>query len=171
MDTTIAIPKPTILEPKIESIPRALRAYPSWVVWRLEKGKDKKWTKVPRKALSDRRASHSDLRTWCAYPDACEAYQGGGYDGLGFVFSTGDPFTGIDLDECRDPDSGDLSPLAQEVIAMLDGLAYVELSATGTGVHLIVRGRVRKPVKNDDAGVEIYSAHRFFTITGRKLHD
>jgi putative DNA primase/helicase len=45
---------------------------------------------------------------------------------------------------------------------------YVEISPSGTGIHIIVEGSVR------DGGmrkgkVEMYGRGRFFTITGRSL--
>jgi len=169
VNSTIALPRPAILEPKLEGIPRELKTYPSWVVWRLEvreNGRSEpKWTKAPYSSLSGSRASHSDSRTWCPFPDALLAYQEGGYDGIGYVFSSGCPFTGVDIDGCRDLETGELNPLAQEIIGMFPR-AYAELSASGTGVHLIVRGRAPRPVKNDASGVEVYSMLRFFTITG-----
>jgi putative DNA primase/helicase len=41
--------------------------------------------------------------------------------------------------------------------------SYTELSATGTGLHIIVRGNVPNRRKGE---VEVYSSKRFFTVTG-----
>ena len=86
------------------------------------------------------------------------------YDGIGFVFSSADPFVGIDLDRCRDPEDGEITGWAQKIISRVQE-GYVEASPSGTGVHIIVQGAVR------DGGmrkgkVEMYSRERFFTITG-----
>jgi putative DNA primase/helicase len=79
---------------------------------------------------------------------------------VGFVFSTGDPYTGIDLDNCVD-ESGDIALWALEVVRYFD--SYTELSATGTGLHIILRGDIPNRRKGD---VEVYSSKRFFTVTG-----
>jgi putative DNA primase/helicase len=76
------------------------------------------------------------------------------------VFSSGDPYTGIDLDNCVDED-GEIALWALEIARYLD--SYTELSATATGLHIIVRGDVPNRRKGN---VEVYSSKRFFTVTG-----
>jgi putative DNA primase/helicase len=98
--------------------------------------------------------------TWSAFEEALEAYENGEYAGLGFVFCSGDPYTGVDLDHCVD-ENGEIGLWALEIVRYLD--SYIELSATGTGLHIIVRGDVPNRRKGD---VEIYSSKRFFTVTG-----
>jgi putative DNA primase/helicase len=151
--------------PIAANVPEQLTERPQWVNWRLEE-RDGKPTKVPYTPGTLRRASTTDLLTWRSFSEALAAYEAGEppYDGIGFVFSSGDPFAGIDLDDCRDPESGEVAPWAQKIIdAAHDG--YVEGSPSGSGVHIIVEGRVR------DGGmrkgpIEMYSRERFFTITG-----
>ena len=89
-----------------------------------------------------------------------EAYKIGEYAGIGFVFSSADPYTGIDLDNCVDGD-GEIALWALEIVRYFD--SYTELSATGTGLHVIVRGEVPNRRNGD---VEVYSSKRFFTVTG-----
>jgi putative DNA primase/helicase len=86
---------PHILPLRAENIPGELKARPQWVVW---KAVGEKPDKVPYSARSGRRASSTDLLTWGTFQEALEAYQNGEYAGLGFVFSSADPYTGIDLD-------------------------------------------------------------------------
>jgi primase-polymerase (primpol)-like protein len=74
------------------------------------------------------------------------------------MFSSADPNTGIDLDNCVDED-GEIALWAQEMARYFD--SYTELSATGTGLHIIVRGNVPNRRKG-----EVYSSKRFFTVTG-----
>jgi primase-polymerase (primpol)-like protein len=94
-------------------------------------------------------------------------YQDGHCDGIGFVFSSADPFVGIDLDDCRNPETGEIAAWAQKIISRVQE-GYIEISPSGTGVHIIVEGSVR------DGGmrkgkVEMYGRGRFFTVTGRVL--
>jgi primase-polymerase (primpol)-like protein len=88
----------------------------------------------------------------------------GGYDGVGFVFSPGDPYAGVDLDNCRDSESAALDAWASELVATLDG--YTEVSPSGTGVHVIVRGAAPN---RQDGRIEAYSSGRYFTVTGRAI--
>jgi putative DNA primase/helicase len=158
-----------------ENIPDELTERPQWVCWRLEE-RDEKLTKVPYKPGTVRRASSTDSATWSTFEEALKAYEFGyddrsdveyyepSYDGIGFVFSDDDPFCGIDLDKCRNPISGDIAPWAQEILTRVSG-GYVEISPSGTGIHIIVRAGVRGGGMRRGP-VEMYSRARFFTITG-----
>src|SRR3954452_23419859 len=103
--------------PTIENIPEQLTERPQWVCWRLEE-RDGKKTKVPYTPGTERRASSTDLMTWRTFSEAQQAYEQSEppYDGIGFVFCSADPFAGVDLDECRDPESGKIEEWAQKII-------------------------------------------------------
>jgi putative DNA primase/helicase len=150
-------PNKRLLLVKEESIPEELRVRPQWVVW---KAVGDKPDKVPYSARSGRRASSTDLLTWSTFQKALKAYESGEYAGVGFVFSSADPYTGIDLEDCVDAD-GEIALWALEIIRYFD--SYTEFSATGSGLHIIVRGDVPNRRKGE---VEVYSLKRFFTVTG-----
>jgi putative DNA primase/helicase len=150
-------PNKRLLLVKEESIPEELRVRPQWVVW---KAVGDKPDKVPYSARTGRKASSTDLLTWSTFQEALETYENGGYAGLGFVFSSADPYTGIDLDDCVDA-TGEIALWALEIVRYFD--SYTELSATGSGLHVIVRGNAPNRRKGD---VEVYSSKRFFTVTG-----
>jgi putative DNA primase/helicase len=145
-------------------VPEVLRRRPQWVVWRYEK-RGGEWTKVPYTPGANTLASTSDLMTWRTFPEALNAVEGGGYDGVGFVFCSGDPFTGIDLDKCRDPETGELEAWAAKILAAFTH-AYKEVSPSGRGVHIIVRGKASGRKRDE---LEIYSERRFFTMTGKTI--
>jgi putative DNA primase/helicase len=155
-----AVPNKWLLLVKVEGIPEELRVRPQWVVW---KAVGDKPDKVPYSARSGRRASSTDLLTWSTFQEALQAYENGDYAGLGFVFSSADPYTGIDLDDCVDED-GEIALWALEIVRYFD--SYTELSATGSGLHIIVRGEVPNRRKGE---VEVYSSKRFFTVTGHVI--
>jgi primase-polymerase (primpol)-like protein len=167
----------TVNRPIIENIPDPLAERPQWVCWRMET-RDDKPTKVPYTPGTERRASSTDLMTWRTFAETLSAYQVGEppYDGIGFVFCNADPFVGIDLDDCRDPDSGVISPWAQNIIGRVRE-GYVEASPSGTGVHIIVQGTVRDGRTRKDVHVqgevvgrvEMYGRGKFFTMTGETL--
>lgn len=148
-------------------MPEELKTYRAWVLWKLARAGDK-WTKHPYCVHTRHKASSTDSRTWGSFEEVLEAYEAGGYDGVGFVFSSGDPYCGVDLDKAVDPDTGEVAAWARTVIEGLNG--YAELSPSGTGLHIIVRGRV--PAGGNRRGsVEMYDQCRFFTVTGRTLGD
>lgn len=150
-------------------IPKALRERPNWVVWKRER-RDGKWTKVPYRAVDGgrTRASTDDPQTWGTFEQAiaCAAQ----VQGIGYVFSVGDPFCGVDLDACRDPTTGKVHPAAAKIVMEFD--AYTEISPSGTGLHVIVRmtltsGEGRRTPRTPWGGeLEMYSRGRFFTMTG-----
>jgi putative DNA primase/helicase len=150
-------PNKRLLLVKEESIPEELRVRPQWVVW---KALGDKPDKVPYSVRTDRRASSTDILTWSTFQEALKAYESGEYAGVGFVFSSADPYTGIDLDNCVD-ENGEIALWSMEIVRYFN--SYTELSATGTGLHVIVRGDVPNRRKGY---IEVYSSKRFFTMTG-----
>lgn len=147
----------------LENIPEELRRRPQWVVWRLEE-RDGKPNKTPYIAGGVGRASSTDSLTWRSFKEAVQALETGRYDGIGFVFSSGDPYAGVDLDGCRNPETGELEDWAAEIVEKLGG--YAEASPSGTGVHIVVRGKAPNTKRGK---VEAYSRERFFTMTGQVL--
>lgn len=148
---------------QFENIPEELRRRPQWLVWKLEE-RDSKPTKIPYIAGGVGKASSTDSETWRSFDEAVVVLKTGRYDGIGFVFSTGDPYAGIDLDDCRNPETGELEEWAAKTVQDLDG--YAEVSPSGTGVHIIVRGKAPNKKRGK---VEAYSSERYFTITGQVL--
>jgi putative DNA primase/helicase len=152
-----------LLPVRPEGIPEELKARPQWVNWRLEE-RNGDFTKVPYTPRTGRRASSTDLLTWGTFDEALATLQKGDYDGIGFVFSSGDPYCGVDLDGCRNPETGKVDEWAQGIVKDLDG--YAAVSPSGRGVHVIVRGKTPNRRRGQ---IEIYSSERFFTMTGRVL--
>lgn len=152
-----------VLEEPLDNIPEELRRRRQWLVWKYEKRGDD-ITKVPYIAGGVGKALTTDIMTWRTFDEAVAALRTGRYDGLGFVFSSGDPYGGIDLDNCRAPETGKLEEWAAKIVRDLDG--YAEVSPSGKGIHIIVRGKA--PNKRRGR-IEAYSSERYFTMTGRVL--
>lgn len=147
------------------NIPEELKRTNNWVLWRLEQ-RDGKPTKVPYQ-INGETASSTNKRTWSTFTTIHNFFDKGGYDGIGFVFSKDDSFVGIDLDKCLE--NGKYSELAEEVSQMMD--SYTEISPSGTGIHIIVKGELPPKVtgtgrKNPSIGLEVYRHGRYFTFTG-----
>lgn len=152
------------------NIPGELKDRAQWVVWKLEVRQGKS-TKVPYCALDFNNASVSDASTWATFDEVKAAFESGGYSGIGFVFTKDDPFVGVDLDKCRDSETGDIQPWAKEILDCLK--SYAEVSQSATGVHVIVKGKLpgngrRKQVSGGGA-IEVYDQGRFFVMTGNHL--
>jgi hypothetical protein len=161
------------MKPRYDQIPEELRALPNWVVWRLEKRANQcgvvRETKVPYNARSDKHAKSNDPATWSEFGDATEALKRG-YVGLGFCLTP--PYVGVDLDGCRQ--NGAQEPWAEEIIHELD--SYAELSPSGRGVHVFVKGELpdgprQKDFEGEHHGVGLYDAARgrYLTMTGCRI--
>ena len=130
------------------NIPAELRERMQWVVC----GPDK----VPCNPRTGQRADVTDPSTWGSFNEALN----NGMRHIGFVFTSGDPYCGIDLDG----KTGDEKELAlhQRILAAFP--SYTERSASGNGYHIIVRAKVEHGRRRDS--VEVYSQGRFFIFTG-----
>jgi len=159
--STKAVDRPQALPVREHGIPDALKIRPQWVNWRYA-WQEEKWTKHPYSPRSGKKASSTDLLTWSIFEHVFDAYEVGGYDGVGFVLCSGDPFTGIDLDGCREPESEEIAPWAEEIVRYFD--SYTELSPSGMGVHVLVKAKAPAFLKRP--GLEMYSTERYLTMTG-----
>lgn len=148
-----------------DTIPAELQAIDQWVCWRTEYRDDAdKPTKTPIIPGTRDYASVADPATWQDFATAYQSYQEStNVDGIGFVFTTDDPYVGIDLDDCRDPIGETLEAWAGDIIYRLD--SYTEISPSGTGLHSIVAGELPDD-GNRNGDIELYDQDRYFTVTG-----
>src|SRR5215211_8806832 len=136
-----------------------------WLCWRFEE-RDGKPTKVPYDPSTGEKANSTATETWSSYEKARGACGDHGYEGIGFVFTPEDDLCGVDLDKCLNPETGEIEGWAQEVIEELD--SYTEISPSGTGVHILVRGELPTG-RNRKGRFEAYDRGRYFTVTGKHL--
>jgi hypothetical protein len=139
---------------------RYLKSLPQWVC---HKGK------IPMCPHNALRASVTNPATWGTYAQAIACCKKRGHDGVGFVLTEHDDLTGIDLDHCRDPKTGQFEPWAAEVLAFKE--TYAEISVSGTGVHILALGKIEKTVKADKSGVEMYRSARYLIVTGHHVRE
>jgi putative DNA primase/helicase len=140
----------------LDNIPNELKVLKQWVCWNS--------TKFPINARTGNKAEVNNPDTWCTFEEAREGVLSGKYKGVGFVLTKDDPYVIIDLDHVIDPDTGEIQPWAQKIIDRMD--SYTEISQSGTGIHIIVRGK--KPgdrCKSRNGQVEIYDHSRYFALT------
>jgi putative DNA primase/helicase len=148
-----------------ESIPADLRALDRWVAWRwLER--NGKPTKVPYDPRTGAQAASDDPATWSPFDVALRYLERARCDGIGFVFTARDPYAGIDLDKCRDPETGAIEPWALAIVQRL--VSYTEITPSGSGLHVIAKAKL-PPGRRRKGGLEMYDSGRFFTMTGHHL--
>lgn len=152
--------------PAADKIPEALLEYDQWLCWRAE-DRDGKQTKVPIDPETGEFASTTDPATWTTFEQARGQVQAGEADGIGFVFTDDDPIVGIDLDDCRDPETGAIADWAEDVIETLN--SYTEISPSGTGFHVLVTGSLPDG-RNRKDDLELYETARFFTVTAAHVN-
>ncbi len=118
----------------VSPVPVALLPHPQFVVWKqIQRTGIPKPVKVPIDPKTGMPASVDNPATWGTYSVANEAYQRGGYNGIGFVLTTQDPFAFIDLDDCAGPKPNEWKPHANS--AMLGFPGAWEVSQSGKGLH------------------------------------
>lgn len=150
----------------VENVPEELKSSLQWVLWRLET-RDGKPTKVPYQTTGWK-AKSDDPTTWATFNAVLDVYikEGGRFSGIGFVLSEDDPFAGVDLDHCLDPETSLIVPWALEIIHELD--SYTEITPSGQGIRIFARGKL-PPGGRKRGNIEVYDSGRFLTVTGRHL--
>lgn len=167
------------------AIPKELRDCPQWIAWWSIVGEGRrvqlpnggstsllkaqaKAHKLPIDPQTGGLASSTRPETWSSFEKACSSASKWSLTGIGFVFSDTDEYSGVDFDNCRNSETGEIADWAWEIIRRLD--SYTEVSPSGTGVHIIVRGRLPEKKGNQTAlqggKVEMFSRARYFTFTG-----
>ncbi len=146
---------------KLNQIPQELKERKQWFLWREEDRGGKKPDKVPYQ-ISGKHALTNDQKTWSTFDEVAAIYQQSDkYSGLGFVFTEDDPYTGVDIDECVT--DGEMNEVAAEWTERFD--AYTEMSHSGSGIHILIKGKLPVPGKHKGS-FEAYSSGRYFALTG-----
>lgn len=163
----------------LPSVPRILKEIPNWVAWKLVNE-----TKPPFVVGTNftKLASSTDPSTWTDFAAAAMKTAINGVEGVGFVIggiAVEKKIGGFDIDGCRNPQTGELTPWADELVDLLD--SYTEVTPSGTGVRVWCIGEwpFKEHVFNldpaagygDKVKIEFYNIGRFFTITGNSLYE
>jgi len=163
VDVTPMSPSSTDADhPTSDRLPETLLGYDQWVCW-TEKERDGNLTKIPVDPGTGRYASATDSDTWSSFEQARNRAESDDLSGLGFVFTDEDPLVGVDLDDCRVPETDTTLDWAEDIVETLD--SFTEISPSGTGFHVILKGTLPGD-RSRKGDVEIYETDRFFTVTG-----
>lgn len=149
----------------------ALTAYRQFMLYQLVPDAERpgKTHKYPVSPHTLQIASAHDLLSWadCDTALAVLAMLPPEQYGLAFVFTVNDPFWFIDVDNCLD--GADWSPIARELCARFNGAA-VEVSQSGSGLHLFGQGQAPRPRRcKSAAGFDLYTERRFAALTGDRI--
>lgn len=156
----------------LENIPPELRALPQWVC----AGSDK----IPVNPRTGQRADPANPATGGTFAEAVQA----GMKHVGFILGASDPFAVIDLDnpfernvrgvksEIKEgdedfPEALDTAKRHSKIYEAFQ--TYAELSQSGKGVHLVMKGAIPAGVRRDK--VEIYASQRYIIFTGNVLRN
>jgi hypothetical protein len=139
------------------------------LLWRFGKTRPNgKREKIPCHHETRRSIDHTDPAALLPFDRAYRASLSIACDGLGFSFQAEDCVVGIDLDDCRNPETGTIHPAAEDII--LRGGTYGEISPSLEGVKLWGIGSIdpepNRGVSPAGFGLEVYDRQRFFTVTG-----
>lgn len=144
------------------TIPKELRQIAQWVCCNRK-------DKIPF-TPKGRKASISDSRTWSTYEKCKKAVEDGLFELIGFVFTIEDPYCCIDLDAPKSPKElekeKEIRKRQKEIYEKFN--SYAELSQSGKGVHIIVKGQILQGKRRDC--VEVYSQKRFIALTGDRIN-
>jgi len=163
------ISKEQVLLVNSDSIPDELKRIDAWVLWCAVWDEERQcFNKVPYQT-NGKKATSTHPNTWASFESVMGCYDHGNYEGIGFVLSAENGYSCVDIDNIESVD--DLPELAQEIV----NLSYAELSPSGNGVHVWIKGFSHDKTlymnKNTALGYEIYSESRFITFTGEVIND
>ena len=139
------------------NIPPELRAMDQWANWHGDK--------VIRNCHTSANGSSTNPNTWGSFAQALRRDP----DHLVFVFARNGGLAGIDLDHCRNPETGEIESWAQDVVDRFPHV-YWEVSLSGTGLHGIGYGALptEKSGWHPDR-IGIFHHSRYFVVTGDAL--
>src|SRR4051812_22482552 len=96
-------------QPLLDNIPTELREAGAWMGTRMRRKQNGKVDKPPyrvRRGLPVIPGSKTNPEHQASFAEALEAARRSQVDHIGRVFTADDPYTVVDLDECRDPLTG-----------------------------------------------------------------
>jgi len=136
-----------------------MRDVPQWINWRLEERPgEPKPAKVPFSVVGQHRITPHDPTAWLSYEQAIALDP----EHIGFVLTAIDPYFCIDLDHAWN--GSEWSAMSSDILARFPG-AYVEVSYSGDGLHVIGQGNKTPGYMTRGPGVEFYTEARFIAIT------
>lgn len=158
--------QPFFIGPDPLPFPTELTLRDQWLCFRLwtEPG-DPKLRKMPMNPATGLPAASDNPATWTDYWTALKAVREGRYEGLGFVLTPETRLAVLDLEACVE--DGVVAEWAQREVSELD--SFTEISASGTGLHVLVWGEVPGNLNRQKVRAELWGDKKMFCFTGLVL--
>lgn len=131
-----------------ENIPSELKQLKQWVAWSGDK--------LPKNPYTGGNAQSNNPDTWADFETACKSVDKYHFNGIGFMFAP--PYFGVDMDDCVENQE-----LIDEFVESLQ--SYTEYSTSGTGIHIICKGKLPEGARRKGK-IEMYESKRYFIMTG-----
>lgn len=161
---------------QLKNIPQIMKALRQWLLWKsVQKEEGKKPTKVPVSVKTLQACDVTNPENYAGFEEAYAAYQQNidRVSGCGFALSKGARITFIDIDNCLDENS-QIFPWAQAIVDKFPK-TFTEISQSGKGLHLFVRGNLPGPGKKinvpEGGALEMYDEKRYAAATGNVFQD
>ena len=146
----------------LQNIPIELREYKQWLWFKKIRKQDlkgkEKILKLPVSPITLKSDDWNNKEQWADFETAVNNIESSGCDGLSFVLSRDDPFVCIDLDSVDNK--------KQDMFINDFNSTYVEISQSGMGIHIFVKGEIEKNFNNQLEKVEMYQGNRCIAMTG-----
>jgi hypothetical protein len=156
--------RPKAMEVKTEHIPGELKSKRKFVLWKWEE-REGRLTKPPYQ-VNGKYARSDDPKTWTTFDVVMKALRNGDcWDGIGFMLTP--PYIGIDLDNCRDPETGQIRDWATSILQQFK--SYSEVSPSAAGVKILGKGKLMGPGHHSDR-IGVFQNNRYFCITGHVIN-
>lgn len=152
--------------PEASAFPAPLVALVCWTAFTFI-GRGERRTKLPINPHTGKAASSIDPTTWGTFEQARAFAEPRGY---GVELMIDPPLVLLDMDDCLDPATGELTPMAASIVAEVD--TYWEVSVSGRGLKGIAYGT--KPggrCRRNGLQLEIYDHARPAALTGQRWPD
>lgn len=156
-----------------KSFPSELKKHKRYLCWKYEENPTNREhpKKPPINPRTGKKVSPTAPTTWMSFKDAIRHHGNNDIvDGVGIALTEEMGITVIDIDDCRSAKSGKLNPYAQKMMKKFP--SYAEVSPSGTGIHIFLRGSLPGKGKNTMDGsekVEVYDRDHYMTITGHHV--
>ena len=145
-----------------------------WCIFKLDRPRriGQHMTKLPINAVTGRMAKSNDPASWSDFKTALAGYKKFDASGLGFFL--GDGWCCLDVDDQSEQlrefmsDPSDSSNLICQLLQATSH-SYTEVSQSGTGIHIIFKGRKPQDSASRKGKYEMYDRTRFIALTGNTI--
>lgn len=150
---------------KYNDIPLEMKIKKRYLGWykgiRTDKNGNEIVIKIPYSIVTGESGCWNKEENWATFDQAIE-----NTELLGFVMKKEDGIVCIDLDDCYE--DGNLKPFHKKIIEMFEG-TYMELSQSGNGIHIFMKGSVPYNLNIRRLGIEVYADNHYIALTGNSM--